>query len=86
MTGHLCDSLTKLGGKVPLNNRRICVTVHTWRKNVLFTLKKEKKCFRQSATIAIFTVNTSGTVPQPDKMLKTGKTQMVKEFIENYRG
>ena len=35
----------------PIKIWRKCVAVHTWRKGVKFTKKKEKKWFRQSATL-----------------------------------
>ena len=37
----LCDSHTKSSGIVPLENLRICVAVHTRKKSVTFTQKKE---------------------------------------------
>lgn len=63
-----------------------CDSSHTEKECVTFTQKKRKKCFTQSATIAVFTVNTNGAVPQTDKMFQAGETKEGKEFIETYRG
>ena len=51
-----------------------------------FTQNKGKKCFKQPVTFAIFTVNASGTVPQIEAILQTGKVQTGKKFIEMYIG
>ena len=37
----LRDSCAKLSGIVPLENWRICTSVHTWKNSVSFTQKKE---------------------------------------------
>ena len=45
----LCDSHTKLRETVPLENWRISVAVHTWKKREKFIQKKET-WFRDSTT------------------------------------
>ena len=86
MTGNLCDCHAKLSVIVPLKNWRKCVADYTWELSVAFFQNKDKRCFSQYVTLAIFTVNTTGPVSHAEKILQTGKVQTRKKLIKTCRG
>ena len=60
----LCDSHTKLSGQFPLENWRICVADHRWKKECAIHLE-EKDCVSDNLRhLRKSKINTSGIVPQ----------------------